>query len=95
MPPQKVAWVHNPSAEDAEIETMDSITKTGLQGMLTGLDNAARDASRVVNSFSDKSTEDPIAPLVDLKKDSFQVQASAKVIKVGDEMLGSILDILG
>lgn len=69
--------------------------KTCLQGMLTGLENAARDASRVVNSFSDKATEDPITPLVDLKTDSTQVQASAKVIKVGDEMLGSILDILG
>jgi hypothetical protein len=74
---------------------MDSVSKIGLKGMVMGLNNASQDASRVVQSFSDKTNEDPVVPLVDLQRDSFQVEASAKVIKVGNEMLGSILDLLG
>jgi hypothetical protein len=74
---------------------MDSISKIGLQGMLNGFENASRDATRVTQSFSEDAKEDPVAPLVDLQRDSFQVAASAKVIKVGTEMLGSILDLLG
>jgi len=74
---------------------MDSVIGAGLRGVQTGLQNAARDAERVVRSFEPSSTEEPIQPLVDLQSDRRQVQASTAVIRVGDEILGSILDILG
>lgn len=63
--------------------------------MLKGLESASRDAARVTQSFSESAKEDPVVPLVDLQRDSFQVEASAKVIKLGNEMTASTLDLLG
>jgi len=74
---------------------MDSIFDIGLRGVHTGLENASRDAERVVRSFSPEATEDPVDPLIDLQADARQVKASTTVIKIGDRLLGSILDILG
>ena len=74
---------------------MSDISAIGLQGMLKGQESAARDAARVVNAFSDTSTEDVATPLVDLQRDLFQVEASAKVVKIANDMVGSILDLLG
>ena len=76
-------------------DTMDSIIGTGLRGIQTGLQNAARDADRVVKAFSPESNEEPTEAIVALQADQRQVEASAQVVKVGDRMLGSILDILG
>lgn len=50
---------------------------------------------RVVNAFLPDSTEDAVEPLVALQLDKRQVEASAQVVKIGDEMLGTVLDILG
>ena len=74
---------------------VDSIFKVGLQGIRLGQEQAAISAKRVVDSFNPESNDDPVEPLVDLKAAERQVQASTKVIKVGNEILGSILDILG
>jgi hypothetical protein len=48
----------------------------------------------VIALFSQDSQEDPITPLVDLQQDALQVKASAQVIKVGDEMTKTVLDLL-
>ena len=74
---------------------IDSVINTGLLGVQQGLERASQDARRVVDAFSPNSTEDPIGPIVDLAQDQRQVAASAKIIKVGDELVGSILDIIG
>ena len=74
---------------------MDSVLASGLRGVLAGVSGASRDAERVTRAFEPDSTEEPVGPLIDLKADQRQVQASAVVIKVGDQLLGSILDILG
>jgi hypothetical protein len=63
--------------------------------MSNGIERTAKDASRVVNAFSENATEDPIQPIVDLQSGERQVQASAAVVKVGDRLLGAILDLFG
>ena len=74
---------------------VDNIVGIGLQGVKRGFENASRDAERVIKAFSTESDELPVGPLIDLKEDKRQIQASTEVIKVGDKMLGAILDILG
>ncbi len=74
---------------------MGSILNVGLLGMQRGLENAERNSTRVVNAFLPDSTEDAVEPLVALQLDKRQVEASAQVVKIGDEMLGTVLDILG
>jgi hypothetical protein len=55
---------------------------------------AARDSQRVFQSFLPEATEDPIKPLLDLKVDQFQYSASAKIVKIGEDMWESTLSIL-
>lgn len=74
---------------------VDSITNSGLAGIQSGLARAAQSADRVTRAFLPESAEDPVEPLIELKQASNQVKASAAVVKVGDEVLGTILDILG
>lgn len=74
---------------------MDSIFSIGLAGVHRGMENVSRDAERVMRSFTPDSTEDPVKPILDLKGDQRQVEASTKILQIGDGMLGSILDILG
>jgi len=74
---------------------IDSVISRGLAGVQDGLLRASQDAERVVKAFSSDNEEDPISPLIDLQFDKRQVEASTKVIKVGSDLIGSILDILG
>ncbi len=94
-PYKKARPFRHSKRKNADALGMNDISAIGLQGMIKGQENASRDASRVVNSFSGSSTEDVAAPLVDLQRDSLQVEASAKVVKLGNDMVGSILDLLG
>jgi hypothetical protein len=74
---------------------MNSILNIGLQGIRRGLESAEINSFRVVDSFLPDSTEDPVEPLVALQADKRQVQASLRIVKTGDEMIGAVLDILG
>jgi len=71
---------------------MASIISTGLVGVQQGLSAAARDASMVQEAFS--TGADPTGGMVALKRDEHLVQASAKLIRIGDDLNGTILDIL-
>lgn len=71
---------------------IDSIAQSGLAGIQRGFESAARNAQEVVNAYT--RGEDTIAPSVGLITDRTQIQASARVIKVADELNGAILDIL-
>jgi hypothetical protein len=74
---------------------MDAVIASGLKGVQVGLEAAAASADRVTRAFQPEGTEDPVSALLDLSSAKRQVEAGAAVIKVGDKMLGSILDILG
>jgi hypothetical protein len=71
-----------------------NIQNIGLQGIHKGLSNIAEKADRISRAFTPENTDDPTADIVAMKLDEFQVKASSKVIKVGDELEKSVLDIL-
>lgn len=62
--------------------------------MQRGLESAAKHASEVTQAFTPEGSGDPTEALVGMKLDEFQVAASAKVIKTGDELQKAILDIV-
>jgi len=59
-----------------------------------GMESAARDSERVVRAFTTNPEEDPVEPLLNLQRDARQVQASAAVIRVADELTRYTLDII-
>ena len=73
---------------------MTSIQAIGLQGMLQGLESAAQNAEKIPQAFQPESTADPLEPMLGLEQAKRQVEASAKVIKVGNELDKAVLDIL-
>lgn len=73
---------------------MSTIQNLGLQGIQKGLAGIAEKADKISKSFTPESTEEPSAAIVGMKLDEFQVKASAKVVKVGDDLEKTILDIL-
>ena len=71
---------------------IDSITRTGLAGIQAGVNRAVNSANRISTAFQPESNDDPVGPIVDLTRAEQQVKASAKVVKIGDDLLGTILD---
>ena len=63
----------------------------GIQrGMQGARENAAQIAS--ADTFNNGNPASIVEPLVGLKANELQVEASAKVLKTVDEMIGSLLD---
>ena len=73
---------------------MSEIVKIGLEGVMNGMSLALRDSQRVINGSSTGDFESVVAASVDLKLDEHQVRASAKVIKVGAQLMDDALDII-
>ena len=73
---------------------VDSIVGIGLKGVLSGLERAAKAASEASQALSPNGSGDLVTPLVELKQAELQTKASAQVIKTGDELTQSVLDIL-
>jgi hypothetical protein len=73
---------------------MDSILATGLLGMRNGFERAAESSARLTRSF-EGDIDDAVPAILDLQAAERQVETSAKIVKVGDSLLGSILDIIG
>ena len=75
---------------------MDSIVGIGLRGIHVGLEQATESAARITRAFQPDSTEsDLITPITELQSAARQVEASSKVVKIGDSLMGAILDIIG
>ena len=74
------------------------ILNTGLQGVQKGIEGAEEAASRIVKAGTVESAPasdaSVVEPMVDLKLYERSVEASAKVVKTADEVLGTILDTL-
>jgi len=75
---------------------IESILQTGLQGVQKGIDGAEKAALSIVKSGSDGSTESDsnsvTESIVDLQLYERSIEASAKVVKTADDVLGSLLD---
>lgn len=66
---------------------------TGINGINQGLGNLRRDASAVAQAVSSEQNTDVASSLVNIKLDSLQIEASAKVVETVHDMLGSLLDV--
>ncbi|PCM45168.1 flagellar biosynthesis protein FlgE [Marinobacter sp. ANT_B65] len=69
----------------------------GIQDGMYGMENAARRIARAGIDGPQGSAESGsslIEPIVDLKLYERSVEASAQVVRVADETLGSLLDIV-
>ncbi|MBX7137217.1 MAG: hypothetical protein K1X83_04465 [Oligoflexia bacterium] len=74
----------------------NSIIAAGLSGIKAGLAAAAEDADRASKAFlpGNENADEFVTAAIGLEQDQRQVQASAKVVKVGDNLNQAILDIL-
>jgi len=80
---------------------MNSISafNAGLQGIQKGMNGIRKNAHDIANAKSiDPATQqttvkDVTEPLVDLKLNQLQAEASTKVIQASADMIGSLLDI--
>lgn len=70
-----------------------SALNTGVNGINQGLRNLRRDASAVAQAVGNDQNLDVASALVNVKQDTLQIAASAKVVETVDDLLGSLLDV--
>lgn len=75
-----------------DLKITSSALQTGVTGVKRGFDGAARNAATLASKDTLEGNKNPVEPLVDLKINQYQVQASGKVIETVDKMLGILLD---
>ena len=65
-----------------------------MLGIQRGLSSAREHASQIASAaqFNDDSPTSLAEPMLGLKQDKLQVQASTEVLKAVDDMLGSLFD---
>ncbi len=73
--------------------SVNSIMSVGVQGMQTSIGRANQAAGQIARVAANPDSGDLAAPLVDLKTSELLVKASASVVKSGDEMLGTLIDL--
>lgn len=73
---------------------VSSISQSGLTGIQRGMQQVTDAASNIATSVIDIDAADLATNMVDLKMGEQQVEASAKILKVDDQLRGTILDIL-
>jgi flagellar hook protein FlgE len=83
-----------------EIGSGSSVLGIGLRGLQQSSQSINQSANEIAQAGTLQasregtgSTQDLVEPLVNLKIEQNIFDASANVVKVGDEMIGSILDI--
>ena len=72
-----------------------SLLDTALTGIQNGMNELQKNASEIASksTMEGENTQPLIESLVELKANVQQVEASAKVLQVSDEMTGTLLDI--
>lgn len=68
---------------------------SGLAGIQKGLNGIQKTASQIASkdAMEASNPKDLAASMVDLKVYTHQVDASAQVVKITDQVLGTLLDI--
>ncbi len=68
---------------------------SGLTGIRNGLDGIQKTASQIASKDAMEATSpyDLAKSMVDLKVYTHQMSASAQVVKITDQVLGTLLDI--
>ena len=77
------------------IKNSPSLLDTARTGIQNGLNDLQTNASEIASksTMEGENTKPLVESLVDLKANVQQVKASAKVLQVSDEMIGTLLDI--
>jgi flagellar hook protein FlgE len=70
-----------------------SLSQSALTGIQRGLQQVTDAASEIATADRTIDVGDLASSLVDLKMGQQQVEASAKVVKVDDQLRGTLLDI--
>lgn len=73
---------------------MGSVIQSGLQGILNGLQRAAASAERISSGFQTEEEGEPVRSMIEFKSAERQVQASSKIIRVGNDLEQSIINLL-
>jgi len=76
---------------------LSSIQQTGLEGIQRGLQGIEKSASEIVKAGTTDDASGSasfVEPIIELRLYERSVEASAKVVKVADEVLGTLLDTL-
>jgi len=72
---------------------ISSLSQSAVTGIQRGLQQATDAASKIASADRGIDLADLATSLVDLKLGQQQVEASAKVLQVEDQLRGSLLDI--
>ena len=77
------------------IKNSPSLLDTARTGIQNGLNDLQTNASEIASksTMEGENTKPLVESLVDLQANVQQVKASAKVLHVSDEMIGTLLDI--
>ncbi|MBU2711974.1 flagellar basal body rod C-terminal domain-containing protein [Zooshikella harenae] len=76
------------------MEVNNSLLHTGLSGMNRGRSTVAEAAQDIASGTAvSEGSGDLATSIVELKEGQHLFEASAKVVNVADEMLGTLLDI--
>ena len=73
---------------------IDGALSQAMLGIQRGLASARNHAAEIasVGQFNNDSPFSLVEPMLGLRQDELQVQASVQVLKAVDDMLGSLLD---
>lgn len=74
---------------------LSSIQQTGLEGIQRGVQGIEKSASEIVKAGTSDNASGAanfIEPIMELNLYERSVEASAQVVKVADEVLGTLLD---
>ncbi len=73
---------------------IDSALSQAMLGIQRGLTSARNHAGQIANAgqFGEDNPASLVEPLLGLRQDRIQVQASAQVLKAVDDMLGTLFD---
>jgi len=76
---------------------LSSIQQTGLEGIqrgLQGIEKSASEIAKIGTSDNASGSASFVEPILELKLYERSIQASAKVVEVADEVLGTLLDTM-
>lgn len=67
------------------------VMSQGMLGIQAGINRSGVASGKIASSNVD--TENLASSMVDLRSSEIQVKASADLVKVGDQLLGTLIDI--
>lgn len=73
--------------------SISSVLSSGFQGIQTGIGRTDQAGARIAGLGANIDSGNLAPPLIDLKVGEFQVKAAAEVVKTGDQMLGTLINI--